>query len=389
MAGQPETPRQVRPYRGFTGRLWAMIMKEFIQLRRDRLTLAMIVIIPFMELMLFGYAINMNPKHLPIAILSADNSDITRDFVASLKETGYFDIRQEARTEEQADAMIRSGRVLFVLQIPPGFGRDVRRGARPKILLVTDATDPVATGGAISAVNGLAARLFLRELRGPHADLAGRPPPFELVIQKRYNPAAITAINIVPGLIGVILTMTMLIFTSLAVTRELERGTMESLLATPLRPSEIMLGKIAPYVLVGFVQMAIIMAAGRFLFGVPLTGSAGLLLTLTMIFIAANLSLGYTISTIARNQLQAVQMSFFFFLPSILMSGFMFPFQGMPAWARFIGEMLPLTHYLRIVRGIMLKGAEWPDLVQEGFALVAFMLTVMVIAVLRFRQTLD
>jgi len=209
------------------------------------------------------------------------------------------------------------------------------------------------------------------------------------VIQKRYNPAAITAINIVPGLIGVILTMTMLIFTSLAVTRELERGTMESLLATPLRPSEIMLGKIAPYVLVGFVQMAIIMAAGRFLFGVPLTGSAGLLLTLTMIFIAANLSLGYTISTIARNQLQAVQMSFFFFLPSILMSGFMFPFQGMPAWARFIGEMLPLTHYLRIVRGIMLKGAGWPDLVQEGFALVAFMLTVMVIAVLRFRQTLD
>jgi len=293
------------------------------------------------------------------------------------------------RSEKQADALIRSGKALFVLQIPPGFGRDVRRGARPQILLAADATDPVASSGAIAAVQGLTRRLFRRELRGPHGNLLASPAPFELIIHKRYNPAAITAINIVPGLIGVILTMTMLIFTGLAVTREIERGTMESLLATPLRPSEIMLGKIAPYVLVGFVQIAIIIGAGRLLFNVPLMGSAALLLGLTLVFIAANLSLGYTISTIARNQLQAVQMSFFFFLPSLLMSGFMFPFQGMPEWAKVIGEGLPLTHYLRIVRGIMLKGAGWPDLAPEGAALGAFMLAAMIIAVLRFRQTLD
>ncbi len=373
----------------FPGRLWAMIVKEFIQLKRDRLTLAMIVVIPLMELLVFGYAINLNPKHLPLAVLSADDSDLARDFVAALKQTGYFDIGSEVRTEAEAEAMIRSGHALFVLQVPPGFGRDLRRGVRPQILLVTDATDPVATAGAVTAVNGLATRLFGRTLRGPHRRLLAREPPFELIVQKRYNPAAITAINIVPGLIGVILTMTMLVFTGLAVTREVERGTMESLLATPLTPAEIMLGKIAPYVIVGFVQMAIIMAAGRFLFHVPLVGPPALLLVLTLVFIAANLAMGYTISTLARNQLQAVQMSFFFFLPSILMSGFMFPFHGMPAWARFIGELLPLTHYLRIVRGIMLKGAEWPDLAREGFALLAFMLVVMTMAVLRFRRTLD
>ncbi len=370
-------------------RLWAMVIKEFIQLKRDRLSLAMIVIIPLMELLLFGYAINMTPRHLPLAVLSADTSALARDFVAAVKQTGYFDIRGEVTSEARAKAMLRSGQVIAILRIPPGFGRKLRAGMRPQMLLATDATDPVTTSGAVAAVSALATRVFRRALRGPGADLLATPAPFELVVHKRYNPAGKTAINIVPGLIGVILTMTMLVFTGLAVTREVERGTMEALLATPLRPVEIMLGKIAPYIIAGFIQMAIIMGAGRLLFGVPLAGPAQVLLVFTLIFIAANLSLGYTISTIARNQLQAMQMSFFFFLPSILMSGFMFPFHGMPVWARFIGELLPLTHYLRIVRGIMLKGAGFADMAREGFALLIFMLVVMGIAVVRFRRTLD
>ena len=373
----------------FSARLWAMIIKEFIQLRRDRLTLAMIVVIPLMELLVFGYAINMTPRHLPLAVLAADDSDIARAFVAAVKQTGYFDIRAEVSSERQAERLIRSGRVIAILQLPPGFGRKVRRGERPQALLITDATDPVTTSAAVAAIEALSTRILGRELRGPHGELMARPPPFELIVQRRYNPASITAINIVPGLIGVILTMTMLIFTGLAVTREVERGTMEALLATPLQPVEIMLGKIAPYVIVGFVQLVIIMAAGRILFSVPLHGPAGVLLLFTFVFIAANLSMGYTISTLARNQLQAVQMSFFFFLPSILLSGFMFPFHGMPGWARVIGEILPLTHFLRIVRGIMLKGAGFSDLAREGFALFAFMLVVMAIAVARFRRTLD
>ncbi len=390
MKAQPAHIR--RPPAGrstFFKRLWAMIVKEFIQLKRDRLTLAMIVVIPLMELLVFGYAINMTPRHLPLAVLSADDSDLARDFIAAVRNTGYFDIRAEVTTEAEAERLIRSGRVIALLQIPPGFGRKLRRGVRPQVLLVTDATDPVTTSGAVSAITALGPRVFPRALRGPHRDLLYKPPPFELIVQKRYNPAGKTAINIVPGLIGVILTMTMLVFTGLAVTREVERGTMEALLATPLRPVEIMLGKIAPYIIVGFVQLAIIMSAGRLLFGVPLFGPPTVLLLFTLIFIAANLAMGYTISTIARNQLQAVQMSFFFFLPSILMSGFMFPFHGMPLWARVIGEMLPLTHYLRIVRGIMLKGAGFADLAREGFALLVFMLAVMIIAVLRFRRTLD
>ena len=390
MSGRHEAKQRARRGRGGSWtRLWAMIIKEFIQLKRDRLTLAMIVAIPFMELLLFGYAINMNPRQLPLAVLSADNSALARDFVASLKTTRYFRILRTAGSEAELDYLIRSGKAKFGLQIPAGFGRDVRRGKRPQILLVADATDPVATGGAISAVEQLSVLVFARELRGPHGDLRAQPPPFELVVHKRYNPAGKTAINIVPGLLGVILTMTMLIFTALAVTRETERGTMESLLATPLRPVEIMLGKIAPYILVGFVQMAIIMLSGRVLFEVPMRGSLALLLGLTVMFISANLAIGYTISTIARNQLQAVQMSFFFFLPSILITGFMFPFEGMPGWARAIGEVLPLTHFLRIVRGVMLKEAGLTELAYDGAALGLFMLAAMTVAVIRFRRTLD
>jgi ABC-2 type transport system permease protein len=263
------------------------------------------------------------------------------------------------------------------------------RGENPAILVVADATDPSATGGAISALQNLSASVFSRDLIGAGSNLAARPPPFELRIHRRYNPTGETSLNIVPGLMGTILTLTMLIFTALSVTREIERGTMESLLAMPIRPVEIMLGKIAPYLAVGALQMALILGAARLLFDVPVVGSLTLLMSLTLLFILANLSVGYTFSTIASNQLQAMQMSFFFFLPNMLLSGFMFPFRGMPEWAQAIGEILPLTHFLRIVRAIMLKGATFGELQYDVLAMAAFAFAAMGIAVARFRQTLD
>ena len=354
-----------------------MVVKEFIELKRDRATLGMIVLIPIMQLILFGYAINMNPRHLPTAVLSQDTSRFARSLVATLKATSYFKIVREAASEEELDHMIKSGEVMFAIQIPPNFGRQLRRGEHPAILIVADATDPSATSNAVAALSGMTGLAFSRDLIGPSSPLRGTPEPYEIRVHKRYNPAGETRINIVPGLLGVILTMTMLIFTALAVTRETERGTIESLLAMPLRPTEIMLGKIIPYVLVGFVQMSIILLAARFIFAVPIEGSLMLLLGLTMLFISANLAMGYTFSTISRTQLQAVQMSF------------MFPFDGMPHWARIIGEALPLTHYNRIVRGIMLKDAGIAELGQEALMLLGFMLAAMAIAVLRFRRTLD
>jgi ABC-2 type transport system permease protein len=366
-----------------------MVVKEFIELKRDRATLGMIVLIPIMQLILFGYAINMNPRHLPTAVLAQDTSRFARSLVATLKATSYFDIVREAASEEELDYLIKSGEVMFAVQIPPNFGRQLRRGERPAILIVADATDPSATNNAVAALSGMTGLAFSRDLIGPSGSLRGTPEPYEIRVHRRYNPAGETRINIVPGLLGVILTMTMLIFTALAVTRETERGTIESLLSMPLRPTEIMLGKILPYVLVGFVQMSIILLAARFIFAVPIEGSLMLLLGLTMLFISANLAMGYTFSTISRTQLQAVQMSFMFFLPNILLSGFMFPFDGMPHWAQIIGEALPLTHYNRIVRGIMLKDAGIAELGQEALMLLVFMLAAMALAVLRFRRTLD
>ena len=388
MAERAQAPR-VRGVRAFLLRLYAMLAKEFLQLLRDRVTLALIIMIPLMELIVFGYAINMNPRHLPLAVLSADNSPAARAFVRAWANTRYFDIRRLLRSEAEAEMLIRSGKVQFVLQIPPGFARDIHRGLRPSLLLLADATDPVATGSAVSAVSELAMRTLHHELSGPGRHLLAGEPPFNVTVHQRYNPARKTAINVVPGIVGIILTMTLLIFTAMAVTREVERGTMESLLATPLTPVEIMLGKIAPYIIVGFVQMSIVLSAGHILFGVPVVGSLLLLVTLTLLFIATNLALGYTVSTFARTQLQAMQMAFFIMLPSILMSGFVFPFAGMPAWARFIGELLPLTHYLRIIRGILLKGAGWADVRAEALALAVIMFVVMIIAVYRFRRTLD
>jgi ABC-2 type transport system permease protein len=388
-AGISDVDRRTRGFRASLMRLRAAFIKELIQLRRDRITFAMMIMIPLLQLTLFGYAINTSPRHLPTAVLVQDDSAFARSFIAAMRATDYFDISTSAASEEELDRLILSGKVLFGVQIPAHFGRDLMRGERPALLVVADAADPTATGSAIAALQGLSAQVFSRELTGPAARLAPQPLPYELRVHQRYNPAGETRLNIVPGLMGMILTLTMLIFTALSVTREIERGTMESLLAMPIRPVEIMLGKIAPYLIVGGVQMTIILVAARLLFGIPVIGSLWLLIGLTLLFILANLSIGYTFSTVAQNQLQAMQMSFFFFLPNILLSGFMFPFKGMPGWAQAIGEILPLTHYLRIVRGIMLKGATFIDLQTDVLALAAFTLFAMGVAVARFRQTLD
>ncbi|MGA8435681.1 MAG: ABC transporter permease, partial [Methyloceanibacter sp.] len=325
----------------------------------------------------------------PSAVLVRDEGPLTRAVLQAMKNTDYFDFRQQVRSSEELDRLVRSGTVQFAIEIPASFERDVRRGDRPAILVIADATDPVATGTAISAVQGVIDTALRRELRGPDASVTNSVAPFELVLQRRYNPEGITQYNIVPGLLGVVLTMTMMMFTALAVTREIERGTMESLLSMPIKPVEIMIGKIAPFVLVGFVQMSIILTAAHYVFGVPILGSVPLLITLSTLFAASNLAVGYTFSTVAQNQLQAVQMTFFFFLPNFLLSGFAFPFRGMPHWAQWIGEALPLTHFIRIVRGIMLKGNGFADMRLDVAALAIFMFAAMALALFRFRKTLD
>ncbi|MDX2205551.1 MAG: ABC transporter permease [Hyphomicrobiaceae bacterium] len=368
-------------------RAWAMLVKEFVQLRRDRLTFSTMIFIPVVQLLLFGYAINTTPRNLPTAVLVHEDNDLTRSVIAAIRNTSYFRMTRLARTEAEMDHWMRSGTILFGVEIPPGFERSVRRGDRPAVLVAADASDPVAAGTALAALEGTIATALVRDRGIP--ETVQSMPAFEIRQHRRYNPAAVTSLNIVPGLLGTILTMTMLIFTALSVTREIERGTMESLLAMPIKPLEIMLGKIAPYILIGFLQAALILIFAVVLFEVPIAGSLTLLAVLSTLFIAANLSIGYTFSTIAQNQLQAIQMSFMFFLPNILLSGFMFPFAGMPRWAQWIGEALPLTHYIRIVRGIMLKGATLGDLAGESLALAFLMLVAMTFAVRRFRRTLD
>jgi len=372
---------------GAVTRTWAMVIKEFVQLRRDRLTFATMIFIPVVQLLLFGYAINTTPRHLPTAVLLHEENDLTRSVLAALSNTSYFALTHVARSEAEMDHWMRSGTILFGVEIPAGFERSVRRGDRPALLVAADASDPVAAGTALGALEGIIETALARDRGLP--ETIQSVPAFEIRQHRRYNPAAVTSLNIVPGLLGTILTMTMLIFTALSVTREIERGTMESLLSMPIRPLEIMLGKIAPYILIGFIQAALILLLAVFLFRVPVEGSILLLAALSTLFIATNLSIGYTFSTIAQNQLQAVQMSFMFFLPNILLSGFMFPFAGMPGWAQAVGEALPLTHYIRIVRGIMLKSATLYDLQFEALALAGLMLIAMTLAVRRFRTTLD
>ena len=374
-----------RRYRDFWRRTAAMLIKEFIQLKRDRVSFAMIIMIPLVQLLLFGYAINTTPRNLPTAVLLQEQTDLGRSLLKALENTKYFHVTHVLSNEKEFDKLLASGSVLFAIEIPANFERAVRRGDRPALLVAADATDPVASSSALGALN----QVVLTALRFDRAVPDVVPAPFEIRTHARYNPAANTSLNIVPGLVGTILTMTMLIFTALSVTREIERGTMESLLSMPITPVEIMLGKIVPYVIVGFVQAALIIGLGIGLFGVPLLGSLALLAGLSTLFITTNLSIGYTFSTVAQNQLQAMQMSMMFFLPNILLSGFMFPFAGMPKWAQWIGEFLPLTHYLRIVRGVMLKGANLSDLRYDTLALAGLMLIAMAVAISRFRRTLD
>jgi len=375
---------------GFSlARLWAIVVKEFIQMRRDRLTFGMMVGIPLLQLLLFGFAINSDPKHLPTAVLVADNSPQGRTLLQAIKASGYFDFVTQVGSEAEGEKLLARGEVQFFITIPAQFARDLVRGDRPVILVEADATDPAATGNAVSSLRTLVRGALDYDLKGPLSYLVPGADPVELRIHPRYNPEGITQYNIVPGLMGVVLTMTMVMITGLAITRERERGTMENLLSMPTRPLEVLIGKIIPYILVGYVQLALILTAAKVVFQVPMQGSLALLLVVAMLFIIANLAVGITFSTLARNQLQAVQMTFFFFLPSLLLSGFMFPFRGMPRWAQVIGEIFPLTHFLRIVRGILLKGNGIEEIWRQVWPIALFALLAVVVGVKRYRRTLD
>ncbi|AOI88577.1 ABC transporter permease [Burkholderia pseudomultivorans] len=370
-------------------RWWSIVLKEFLQLRRDRVTFAMIVGVPIIQLALFGFAINTDPKHLPTAVIVADPGPFARSFIAAMRNSAYFDIVETLPDEAAGRAALARGDVLFVLNVPADFSRRLLRGERPSLLVEADATDPVATASALGALTGLVQPVADKDLTGPLAHLNGRPPAFDVELHRLYNPEGITQYNVVPGLMGVILTMTMVMMTGLAITRERERGTMENLLATPVRPIEVMTGKIVPYVFIGLIQVSIILAAARFVFEVPFVGSLFAIYLAALLFIAANLTVGITLSSLAQNQLQAMQLAMFYFLPNILLSGFMFPFAGMPAWARFIGNLLPLTYFNRLVRGILLKGDGWADLWPSVWPVALFTVVVMGVALRFYRRTLD
>ncbi|HET9205317.1 MAG TPA: ABC transporter permease [Burkholderiaceae bacterium] len=370
-------------------RWWGIVLKEFLQLRRDRITFGMIVGIPIVQLLLFGYAINTEPKHLPTAVVIADHSEFTRSFLSAMKTSSYFDLVSELPSESAARAALARGDVKFVVNIPADFTRRLLRAERPAVLIEADATDPAAAGAALATVHQLAAAVAQKDLGGPLASLRGGEAPFEVRVHRHYNPEGLTQHNIVPGLMGVILAMTMVMMTGLAMTRERERGTMENLLAMPPRPLEVMTGKIVPYVFIGLIQSTIILLAARYLFGVPFVGSVVVLYAVALLFICANLTVGITLSSLAQNQLQAMQLTFFYFLPSILLSGFMFPFEGMPGWAQAIGSVIPTTYFMRSVRGILLKGNDWVDLWPHIWPMLLFTTVVLSIALRFYRKTLD
>ncbi|WP_206996116.1 ABC transporter permease [Trinickia mobilis] len=370
-------------------RWWSIVLKEFLQLRRDRVTFAMIIGVPIIQLTLFGFAINTDPKHLPSAVIIADQSPFSRSFVAAMKHSDYFDIVETLPDEDAGRHALARGEVQFVLSVPVDFSRKLLRGERPSLLVEADATDPLATTTALGALTGLVQPVIDKDVTGPLAHLNGSPAAFDVQVHRLYNPEGITQYNVVPGLMGVILTMTMVMMTGLAITRERERGTMENLLATPVLPVEVTTGKIVPYVFIGLIQVSIILTAARFVFGVPFVGSVLAIYLSALLFIAANLTVGITISSLAQNQLQGMQLTVFYFLPSILLSGFMFPFAGMPKWAQYIGNVLPLTYFNRLVRGILLKGNGWTDLWPSVWPVALFMAVMMAIALRFYRRTLD
>ena len=370
-------------------RIWAILLKELIQLKRDRTTLGMIVLIPIMQLLLFGYAINSNPKNMPTAILSEDNSVITRSFVTALKNSEYFSIGYDISSEKEGRSLLQEGRISFLITVPENFSRDLVRGDKPDLLVEADATDPIATSGAIGAISGIMESVIRRDLTGALGTLQAKPVPFQVQVHKLYNPEGLTRYNIIPGLIGIVLTMTGVMMTALALTRERERGTMENLLAMPVKPMEVMIGKIAPYIIICYIQSFIIVATAMTLFQVPVLGSITLFSLALFIFIICNLAWGFTLSAIAQNQMQTTQMSFFILLPSILLSGFVFPFQGMPEWAQALGSCLPMTYFVRIARGIMLKGSDFSEIWPHIWPLLIFMMVMTAIAMKVYRRTLD
>ena len=372
---------------GVWDRIAAVMTKEFIQLTRDRITYAMILLIPVIQLMLFGYAINSDPRHLPTAVLVQENTVFARSTLAAIRNSQFFDLTEVVRTPAELDRLIRRGDVQFALTIPGDFTRRVIRGDHAQILVEADATDPAATSGAVAALAALPARVLEHDLRPGLRPAAA--PPFEVIVHPRYNPEAVTAYNIVPGLLGVILSMTLVMMTALGVTRERERGTLETLLATPVQPIEVMIGKLSPYVVVGLIQTVVILVLARLLFHVPMEGGWAGLGAGVLLFIIGSLALGFLISTVAKTQLQAMQLSFFYMLPSILLSGFMFPFRGMPVWAQMIGQAIPVTHFLRVVRGALLKGQSLADLAPHLGALALFVCVITAIAMARYRTTLD
>ena len=370
-------------------RLGALLVKEFIQMRRDRVTFAMMLGVPLMLLILFGFAINNDPKRLPAALLAMSNDPYSRAMVVALENTNYYRFDHVARTEAEADLLLARGDVAFVVTIPADFGKRVERGDHPRILVEADATDPAAASGAISTLGTVASQALLRAQGMQAAAEENAASRLDVVVHRLYNPEGISQYNIVPGLLGVILQMTMVMMTAMALTRETERGTMENLLAMPSSPLEIMLGKVLPYAVVGAVQVVVVLIAAKLLFFVPFVGGLPLLLTSILIFVLGLVLLGYTISTVSRTQMQAMQLTFFFFLPSILLSGFMFPYRGMPGWAQSLGEVFPLTHFLRIIRAVMLKGAQFPAVANEIVWLIGFVVVFATLALLRFRRTLD
>jgi ABC-2 type transport system permease protein len=370
-------------------RVLAILGKELIQMRRDRMTLGLLIGIPLMQLFIFGYAINMVPRHLATVVSISDPGPFSNAIVAALSNSSYFDVVKATNSPAEARRMLADGRASFAVEIPVNFSRDLIRGAKPELLVEADATDPAAGSYALGAISNIANSALRDDLVGPLAVRAPQAPAFGVVVHSLYNPEANTQYNIVPGLLGIILTMTMVLATSIALTRERERGTYENLLAMPTRPVEIMVGKIMPNIFVGAFQCALILTLARYVFHVPMIGSLGLLAATATVFITALLAVGYTISTVARNQMQAMQMTFFFFLPSIMLSGFIFPFRGMPNWAQWIGEVLPITHFLRIVRGILLKGNGPAEVWGDVWPMILFLLAAGTLAVLRFRRTLD